>query len=300
MRGRLLITGGSGLLGNSIAEKAFRRFKVIATYNKNPVKGKCESIKLDILQRDEVSKAFERIEPTYVIHTAAFTNVDKSEIERGKAWKTNVEGTKNICEACEKVGAKMIYVSSDFVFDGKKGNYKENDKPNPINWYGKTKLEGEKLIKNYDIGYVIARTSVLYGFGGNRPNFVTWVFDKLKRGETIHIVKDQWNSPTFVDNCAEILLELLERGKSGIYHTSGKERISRLDFARKIVEVFNLDKGLIKPIRSEELKQEAKRPRDSSLSVDKIKKQLETKPLGVGEGLKRMEEKCFNIRTSRF
>lgn len=287
---KLLVTGGSGLLGNKIVNKASENFKVTATYNENPVEGGCESIKLDITQKEEVLRVFKKIHPVYVIHTAAFTDVDKSETEREKAWEVNAEGTRNIAEVCERVGAKMIYISTDFVFDGKRGNYKENDDLNPINWYGRTKLEGEKFVKNYDIEYIIARVSVLYGWNINKLNFATWVINKLENKEKISIVRDQWNSPTFADNCADILLELIKRNENGLFHLAGGERINRFDFAKMISEIFDLNADLIKPVKSNEIKQQARRPMDSSLNVDRIKRGLGTKPFNVEQGLRQMKK----------
>ena len=186
---------------------------------------------------------------------------------------------------------KLVYVSTDFVFDGKKGMYTEKDECNPLNWYGKTKLEGEKRVAALD-DYVIARTSVLYGWH-KRLNFVTWVIHQLQYNHPIRIVTDQYTCPTLADNLAACLLELSAKGQ-GLYHVAGSERINRYAFALKIAHTFKLDVNLITPICSEELNQKAHRPKDSSMSIKKVIPVIDTVLLNIDEGLKRMHEKEEN------
>jgi len=269
---RLFITGYKGLLGSKIIK--YYNFR---TYPKE---------RIDITKK-EIFTYIKKVNPDIVIHCAAFTNVDGCEIQKEKAWEVNVTGTGNVAQACHEIGAKMIYVSTDFVFDGKKGMYKETDKTNPMNYYGKTKLEGEKRVQEICKNYVIARTSVLYG-QHERLNFVTWVIEQLKNKNKINIVTDQYASPTFADNLAEVLLEIAEKDTQGLYHVTGSERINRYDFALKIADRFDLDKNLITPIVSNELNQKAERPKDSSLCVEKIKNKVYTKLLNIDEGLERM------------
>lgn len=235
----------------------------------------------------EIVTYIERVSPDAVIHCAAFTNVDQCEIEREKAWNVNVLGTEKVAAACQKTGAKLVYVSTDFVFDGKKGRYTEEDEPNPVSWYGKTKLEGEQKVEIID-NYVIARTSVLYGWH-KRLNFVTWVIYQLKNENPIRIVTDQYTCPTLADNLADCLIELCVHNGYGLYHVTGSERINRYEFALKIARIFGLDTTLITPIRSEELNQKAERPKDSSLSTEKVKSVVDTPLLNIDEGLKRMK-----------
>jgi len=168
---KLLITGASGLLGNKIVKLATINHTVIPLHNTKPLH--TSSLKLEITNLSEVLNLFQKLEPDIVIHTASETNVDKCETEKEHAWKINAEGTRNIAVACSKVGAKLVYISTDYVFDGEKGNYDEQDKPNPINYYGVTKLEGENQVINNCKNYVILRTSVLYGSQPWKQNFVT-------------------------------------------------------------------------------------------------------------------------------
>lgn len=286
---KILITGGSGLLGSKLAKLASEEFEVVATYNKHFVKTEYRLIPLDITKNREVDRIFRDEKPDLVVHTAALTNVDYCEDHREEAWKINVKGTENLAWACKKIGAKITYISTDFIFDGGKGMYKEGDPVHPVDYYGATKFEGEKVIENLNVDHIIARVSVLYGWNiQNSLNFVTWIINALKQGRQINIVTDQYVSPTLADNAAEAIIKLIKKNVEGIFHTAGSERINRYDFALKIADVFNLDNGLINPIMSEELKQKAKRPKDSSLDVGKVEK-IGIKLFSVEEGLTQMK-----------
>ena len=285
---RILVTGGNGLLGKKIYDFLEKNdHNVFFTYNQNKIE-KENYYYLDITGRDQVFKIIEKISPDVVIHTAALTNVDECERDKNKAYDINVNGTKNIVTASKKISAKVAFISTDFVFNGKKGMYKEDDSTDPINYYGVTKLEGENIVSDYLDDYIIARTSVLYGWNDLRKNFVTWVIDQLKIGNKIKVAKDMFNSPTLADNLAEILIKLLFRDETGIFHISGSERISRYDFASKIINHFNLQKDLIEPVSSDQLDLVAKRPKDASLDVSKISKIKN--PLNIDDGLRIMKE----------
>jgi dTDP-4-dehydrorhamnose reductase len=287
----LVITGASGLLGNKIVELARKDYEVIPMYNTRPLHP--NSLKLDITDLKQVFTTFSKLKPEIAIHTASETNVDKCETQKEQAWRINVEGTRNIAFACSKVGAKLVYVSTDYVFDGEKGNYKEQDKPNPINYYGVTKFEGESQVVQHCKNYTILRTSVLYGWHPWKQNFATWTINQLKQNKELTVVEDHYNTPTLADNLAEMALEAVQKDLRGLYHASGSQRISRYEFAKQIAKIFNLDQNLVKPIKMSQLTAwVAKRPRDSSLNTDKIQKQLKTKPLNITEGLNRMKKEA--------
>jgi dTDP-4-dehydrorhamnose reductase len=286
-----LVTGASGLLGNKIVELTKNDYTAIPLHKTKPLHS--NSLKLDITDTTEVLNLFHKLKPDVAIHTASETNVDKCETEKDQAWEINVEGTRNIAFACSKVGAKLVYTSTDYVFDGEKGNYEERDEPNPINNYGFTKLEGEKQVIQYCQEYVILRTSVLYGWHPWKQNFVTWIINALKQNKELTVVEDHYNTPTLADNLAEIALEAVQKDLRGLYHASGSQRISRYEFAKQTAKIFNLDQNLIKPIKMSQLTAWiAKRPKDSSLNTDKIQKQLKTKPLNITEGLNRMKKEA--------
>lgn len=286
---KILVTGASGLLGSKIVEQAGEHFKIVPTHKTKPLFPDSEEI--NITDGSEVLRVFSKFKPDIVVHTAAETNVDRCEVNKEHAWKVNAEGTRNIAKTCNRVGAKIVYVSTDYVFAGGKELFTEEDKPSPVNYYGLTKLEGERYVTDICEDYVIVRTSVLYGWHPWKPNFAKWVIESLREAKRIRVVNDHYNSPTLAENLAEVILEVIDRGLKGLYHTGGRERINRFNFALKIAETFDLDSRLIKPIKMSELGAwVAKRPRDSSLCVDKIQKEVKTKLLNVKEGLRKMEE----------
>ena len=298
---KLLVIGGSGLLGYKVAKMASNEHETFLTYNYRSIQVEgCTALKLDKCDRKAVFELFEKIKPDVVIDTAALHNVDYCETHPEEAWKVNVEGTRNVAEACKKIDAKIIFISTDYVFDGTKGYYTEEDTPNPLSYYAKTKLEAEKIIQSLDVNYIIARPSVIYGWNpnevsglksssGKSVNFVVWALQKLEKGEEIKAVTDQYSSPTLADNLAEALLVMASSEKQGIYHTAGKDCVNRYEFTLKIAEVFGLDKSLIKPVTSEIFKQIAKRPKKCCLDVSKAEKDFGIRFLTVEEGLKLMK-----------
>ncbi len=286
---KLLVTGASGLLGNWTVVLAERNCAVTPTDVVEPQHP--NAVKADITNVNAVNHLFLNLKPDVVIHTASETNVDRCETERERAWKINVDGTRNIADASLKMGAKLVYISTDYVFDGERSLYSEDDVPNPIDFYGLTKLEGERQAMRRCKNAAVLRTSVLYGRHPTKQNFATWVINKLKQGQEIRVVDDHFNTPTLAENLALMALEVGECDLQGIFHTSGCERISRFDFACRIAEKFDLDCRLIKPIKMSDLKAWiAKRPRDSSLNTSKIQSVLVTKPLSINEGLDKLKE----------
>jgi dTDP-4-dehydrorhamnose reductase len=288
---KLLVTGASGLLGSKIVGLAREDYEVIPLHNTNSLHP--NSLKLDITNQNQVFNLFNKLKPDAAIHTASETNVDKCETEKKLAWEVNVDGTRNIAEACQTSGAKLLYISTDYVFNGKKGNYNEEDEPNPINYYGVTKLEGENQVIQHCKNYAILRTSVLYGWHPWKQNFATWAINELKQNKEITVVEDHYNTPTLADNLAEMAIEAIPKDLQGVYHACGSERIGRYEFARQIARAFDLNQNLIRPIKMEQLTAWiAKRPRDSSLNTDKIRSQLEAKPLNMTEGLDIMKKEA--------
>lgn len=267
---KVIVVGGSGLLGQQLVHLLKqKKFDVYATYHSEPI-NKDGFFSLDITKNDDTNAFITGIKPDVVVLTAAFTDVDACEQYKEAAFSVNVTGAGNVAKACEAVGAKMVYISSDYVFSGEKGNYKEVDKTDPIDYYGLTKLKGEEQVQNVCSDYIIARSSVLYG--AHKPNFVTWILSKLEQNKSISIVTDQIVSPTYTRDLSEQLLTLLDHDVSGIFHTAGGEIISRFDFAIQTAEVFDLDVNLVKPTSMKEMKWVAKRPKNSSLNVSKITK----------------------------
>jgi dTDP-4-dehydrorhamnose reductase len=286
---KVLITGASGLYGSKLSQIISKDCEVYSGYSKDqPVCG--IPIQFDVSNNNQVERAFKKVNPDVVVHAATLTNVDECETNKGLAWKTNVEGTRNIAEAAKACGTFLFYVSTDYVFNGEKGNYTETDTPDPINYYGLTKLKAEELVKELLDGYCIARPSVIYGAtpAAGKINFALWLLNKLKQKKPVKIVVDQWNSPTLNINLAEMTWEIIQRKITGIFHLSGATRINRYDFAKSIASAFNLDSALIIPSASSEFAWTAKRPKDSSLSVDKAQNTLNNQPLPVDQALSRL------------
>jgi dTDP-4-dehydrorhamnose reductase len=283
---RIFITGGGGLLGSKLAEIALEKgHKVFSGYYHSlPEKG--EPVKFDLAVDSNISKAVDLIQPEVIFHTAALTDVDKCEMERDLACRINVSGTKLLSESAKNARSFLIYISTDYVFDGIRGLYKENDAPNPINHYGYTKHLGEKYSD------CIARTCVIYGSrpASGKVNFALWIIDKLQKGEGIKIVTDQYISPTLNANLAKMLLDVGERRLEGIYHLAGAERISRYDYACCLADKFGLDEGLIAPSKMADMAWKALRPMDSSLDASKAGKTLKVGPYDLERSLQVLSE----------
>ena len=279
MKKKMLVIGGTSLLGYKLLSNT-NDFELYASYNKNLINLKnVETLKIDITNKKNCEKIFD-LKPDIIINTAAITNVDYCEKFERNAFDVNVTGTKNIAKIAEKLGVKLIHISTDAVFSGSKKFYVEEDKPNPISVYGKTKLESEKIISKVNDS-VILRPSVLFGWipfeyiktkdeSRKTMNFGLWVLDQLYKNNKMSIVNDQINTPTLADNLAENILKIIKKDLTGIFHLSGLSCISRLDFSKKIAKTFGYSNNLISSISSEKLKQIAPRTLESCLKCDKI------------------------------
>jgi len=274
----VLVTGGSSTPGYKIVEEFARAgYKVIAQYNEHEIPEIDEVIKVKVDFRD-VLKVLDLVndaKPDIIIHTAAIGDVDKCEVERELAWKVNVEATLALIKGALKHNAYFLYLSTDYVFDGERGLYREGDVPNPINYYGLTKLLAENIVRAGLEKFSIVRTSNIYGFGLGRKNFARVVIEFLSKGERVRALTDQWLSPTLNTLLAKAVRELVEINHIGIIHVAG-ERINRYDFAKAIAKKFGFNENLIEPIIMKDLQFKAKRPRDSSLDVSKARSILRT------------------------
>jgi dTDP-4-dehydrorhamnose reductase len=278
-----LLIIGAGLLGSSLALQARDVMQTSFTFNAHPVEIEgCHAYHLDLGSCPDLIRS---LRPDYIVLTAAMTNVDLCETDQDAAWQINVQGPKEVASASRKAGSKLIYISTDYVFDGLQGNYCEQDAPSPLNYYGESKLAGERLVHEACPECLILRTSVLYGWNPTRLNFVTWAVSELQEGRSINVVTDQRNTPTYSSDLAGMILRL--KDEQGVFHASGRERINRYDFTIKVAEAFGLDSSLINPISSGELRWTARRPVDSSLNVSKVSGIV--RPLNVDEGLKQMK-----------
>jgi dTDP-4-dehydrorhamnose reductase len=263
-----------------------RGHQVFAAYKEHPpTLG--TPVSLDITDEVSVRKGISRIEPDAIVNSAALTDVDKCEVNPQLARDVNSTGVEFLARSAKESSCFLVQVSTDFVFDGTTGNYSENDRPNPVNQYGITKLAGEEAAKNCGEGrWSVARASVVYGWGRpQRPNAATQIIDNLSKGQRIFIVKDQYSSPTLNTNLALMVIEISERQLPGIIHTAGATRLSRYDFALGLADRMKppLEKKLILPTEAGNIQWTAKRPRDSSLQVSRAATQLASRPLEIGE-----------------
>lgn len=276
---KILITGASSLPGFRITLEAIDRgHEVIALYKKNPIpidRSGVKKVRLDIVNIERLKNLLLIEKPDAIVHAAALGDVDQCEQNKLMAWNVNVRPVVNIASLATKFPFFLAYLSTDYVFDGKRGNYKEEDPPNPINYYGLTKLMGEISCMSAGINSAIVRASSIYGFGPGRMNFARFLIEKLEKNEPVKALVDQYTSPTQATLLAKAMLEIVEKKLTGIFHVAG-ERMSRYEFALKVADCLGLDKSLVQPIRMGEIKWFAKRPEDSSLNSNTTRGKLET------------------------
>ena len=294
LKKRILIFGVNGMLGQRIGYFfSLSKYNEIlgASFEDTPFITNFDYKKVDITKRDEVKKIILDFLPDFIINAAAFTNVDGCETQREQSWRVNVKGVEYMCEGARVVDSHLIHYSTDYIFDGLNGPYDEKDKPNPISYYGRTKLASENAIRIMVPQYTIFRINVLYGIAHyGRQDFVRWVVNSLRKGDNIRIVKDQINNPSFIDDVVQATEKTINLRKSGIYNVGGREFLSRLDFTYKIADYFNLDKNLITPIVTSELNQPAKRPLKSGLYTIKGETELGFKPTDINASFQQMEK----------
>ncbi len=251
---KLLITGSNGMLGKALVERLSKKYSIKAITREDA----------DITDLNTITKVITKIKPDIVIHTAAYTKVDDCESNSIHAYKVNAIGTRNVAVACQRIDASMVYISTDYVFDGtKNAPYIEFDAANPISIYGKTKLAGEEFVRQILNRFYIVRTSWLYGEGG--VNFVDTIINKANTEKELKIVNDQRGSPTYTKDLADKIDEIISRERYGIYHVTNSGSCSWFEFAKKIIDITNIGHIRLISIKSSELNRLAKRPANSVL-----------------------------------
>lgn len=288
---RVLITGSNGLLGQKVVELLSNS----PNYTMMLVSKQEASVfpeenfpyrSIDIANKQNIQKVIDEFEPHTIVNTAAITNVDLCETDRQAAWKTNVVSVENLSHAAKLVGARLIHISTDYVFDGKSGPYDERDRPNPLSYYGRTKLASENVIQSNGISATILRTMVLYGIGVNvKLNFALWLLKELSHDRPVRVVDDQICNPTLADDLAFAILKVIELDRKGVYHVAGPDLVSRYDFALTLARVFNFNKKFITPVKTASMKQPAQRPLKSGFITLKAQTDLNIKPVGAEQGL---------------
>jgi len=274
---KFLITGSSGLVGQQVVKDLSEIHEVFSCYNKSkPEYG--NAVKMDLLNREMISNVLSEKNPDIVIHLGAMTAVDLCETQQDNALKINSQATEILAKECAKINSFMVYVSTDYVFDGNSGLYEENDATNPLGFYGKSKLLGEKSVQNFSSDWCIARTSTPFGLHPTKKSFPIWVIENLQKQKQIDVLTDQFTSPTYVPSLSRMLIEISERHLTGIIHVAGASKISRYEMASLVSDKLGLDGKLLREISINDIKWEAQRPKDSSLNVSKAISTLNQKP----------------------
>ena len=290
---KVLILGGSGLVGTTLIEKAINFFEVVATYQNNKIiQNGCKAIKFSIKKENKeiISSILCEERPDVVVNAVSFSNVDFCETHRDDAYFLHVISTKKILEICNEKGIKLIQFSTDWVFDGKKNLYTESDMPNPLNYYGHTRLLAEQVVLKNSNNHAVLRPAIIYGWNPN-SRFLNFVINNLKSGKTINTFTDQYSTPTLVDDLANCIIRIIESNTSGLYHTTGSTCLNRFEFAKIIAKRFGLNEKLIKPVNSNEMKQLARRPPKSCLDNSKAKREIGTQFATVEEGVGKVWKK---------
>jgi dTDP-4-dehydrorhamnose reductase len=294
---KILLTGANGLLGQQLVKliSSNTDHQLVATG-----KGSCrfsfqnsdqhKYIDLDITDGIAVTKTILAEQPGIILHTAAMTQVDSCELNPVACWDVNVTGTRFLIEAAKQVNAFFLFVSTDFVFDGSKGMYKEEDAAAPVNYYGSSKLAAEKSVMESGLPYSIVRTCLVYGniLSGNRSNIISWVKNNLEKKDPIRVVNDQWRTPTYVEDLANGILLIINKKATGIFHISGAEIMTPYDIAVATADFYHLDKSLISAVTSLNFTQPAKRPAKTGFDISKAKVLLGFIPVNFKTGLEKM------------
>ena len=289
----ILITGAFGQLGEAVTQELQPHFDLLATGRAVPDHWPffCPAEELDVAQGHRVRAVVHRFNPDVIVNLASYTDVDGCEENRELAWNVNVKGTEHLLYPAKGKEVKFIQISSDYIFDGQNGPYDESAIPNPVNYYGKTKLGAENAVRGSPNPWIIIRTNVLYGASSySKASFVGWVVKSLRDGRHIKVVEDQWGNPTWTGGLAEAIKMAIIMNIRGVFNYGGAEFLTRFEFAEKTAKVFNLDESLITAVSTEDMNQVAKRPLKSGLITDKIEEVMGLRTYGVEYCLRKVRE----------
>ncbi len=301
---KILITGSNGLLGQKLVYKLRNRNDIscIATArgaNRLVEQSAYLYDEMDVTNEKQVKNVLLKYLPDVVIHTAAMTNVDACELDKVTCDKMNVDAVKYVVDALMELKSKnqsynpqLIHLSTDFIFDGSHGPLTEEEKPNPLSYYALSKLKAEQIVQASNLHWAIARTMLVYGIVDNysRSNIVLWAKQNLEQGKTINVVDDQFRTPTLAEDLADGCILLAQKKAQGVYNISGKDFMSILELVYRVADYYKLDKSLVKPSKSADIKQPAMRPPRTGFIIDKAKKELGYNPHSFEEGIKMMDE----------
>ncbi|MCL6523803.1 MAG: dTDP-4-dehydrorhamnose reductase [Thermoflavifilum sp.] len=303
---RILLTGANGLLGQHVLQSADSNtdHEWIALgrgpcrFSLSPL---VKYISADITDKNAIQEIFQRHQPQAVLHAAAMTHVDACEQNPALCWAINVEGTYHLLLAAQELNCFFLLVSTDFIFDGKAGPYGEEDLPNPINYYGLSKLCAEQLVRGSHLDWAIARTVLVYGYtpGREKNNIVRWIIEQLEQGKTLHMVDDQWRTPTWAADLATGCLQLLNSRATGIFHLAGLDMLTPYQMAQQIAQIWQFPEALIQPTNSQNFQQPARRPLRTGLRIEKAQQQIHYTPHGFVDSLHALYHQWLSQSTAR-
>lgn len=294
---KVVITGSNGLLGQSLLNVLLKEKNNYDVYGfskgvNRSGRNDFQYIEIDITNQNQLTKELLKIKPDYIVNTAAMTQVDACENDKVKCDTLNVNVVQWLAAICQELSAHLVHISTDFIFDGKKGWYKETDVPNPLSYYGFSKLKSEQILEKSNINYTILRTSLVYGkvFDMSRSNIVLWVKESLENKREITIVDDQFRAPTYVEDLALACKISMDKNATGIFNIASSKLLSIYEIAMEIAEVFDLDNSYIKPIASSILNQTANRPAKTGFDLSKTNSILNFYPKTFQEDLQRFKQ----------
>jgi dTDP-4-dehydrorhamnose reductase len=289
---RVLVTGSNGLLGQKLIDLALTQpdISLVATSsgsNRHPIKVGYIYQELDVCDSAALRAAILLHQPQAIIHTAAMTNVDACESNQEACEKLNVTAVASLATLCQEFNIQLVYLSTDFIFDGADGPYTEDDSPKPLSFYGESKWKAEQAIVTSGCTYAILRTIIVYGVAAamSRSNIVLWAKNALEKGETISVVNDQWRMPTLAEDLAAACLAAVQKEAQGVFHVSGKDFMNMVELVHQVANFWHLNASLIKPITSASLNQAAKRPPKTGFVLAKAITELGYQPHSFVEGL---------------
>lgn len=288
----VLVTGGTGLLGKGMEETAPAGWDIVSVHQRDyRLPGsRAEQLVLDLRDKRAVDALFAERRFDAVVHAAGIASVDFVETHYAESLESNIVSTLNVTAACRRAHIHLLYISTNAVFDGTKAPYRESDPVDPVNKYGRLKVECERLVQETLKHWTIVRPILMYGWNHaeTRPNPATWILEKLEKCQPVSLVTDVHENPLFNLQCGRALWAVLDKRPEGIFHLAGGERVDRFQFGVALAEVFGLDAGLIKPVTSGAFPGIARRPPDTTFVVERMARELGVAPMTVREGLTAM------------
>lgn len=296
---RILVTGANGPPGHAVVQRLRQSsdYDVLATAQPDTARRGDQSFSdasLDVTRPSEIEAVFQDFTPNVVVNCAERSDLEACDEHRSEAWAVNARAVKSLAKRCRETGARLIQISTDFVFNGKRGPYDEEARPDPVNYYGRSKLAGENAVREAGrTRWTIVRTALPYGLAPHQTasNFALQIHDQLSKNEPLRVAKDHYRTPTCVADLAAGIERLIRREETGIYHLAGPELVSRYEIARTVCTVFDLDESLLRPVNAKGFPDPVERPRRAGLLVDKAEAELGYAPRSLEEGLRELEHR---------